>query len=205
MPVVSILGDGKHAEVLAETLMATGMGNRILGKDEAPGDDDWLIVGIGMDRRRVFQEHYRTRFVNAYHPTAFVAASAKMGVGNHVEAHAYVGPHVIIQDNVLINSGAHISHHTVIEDHAVVAPGVMICGNCRIGRSCVIGAGAIIVQEVNLPDETRIPAGALVVGLDDIRKPVRVADNIRAYEATSGTAASKVVAISDHLGTDPDA
>jgi UDP-3-O-[3-hydroxymyristoyl] glucosamine N-acyltransferase len=88
--------------------------------------------------------HPATRYAPGIHPTAVIAASAKIGSGAHI------GPYVVVHDNVEIGANA------VLLAHVVIYRGVQIGANflahshavvrefCRIGNNVVVQNGAVI-------------------------------------------------------------
>ena len=88
--------------------------------------------------------HPRRRPAPGIHPTAVVAASARIGPGSSV------GPFVVVEDDVTIGKGAEIEAHTSIgrgarigddawiHTHVTIRPGV------RIGDRVVLGDGAVL-------------------------------------------------------------
>ena len=81
------------------------------------------------------------------HPTAVIAASAKLGAGAHV------GPYAVISDNVEIGPGA------TILAHAVVYEGV------KAGANLFLHAHAIVREHCRLGDGVTVQNGA-VIGAD---------------------------------------
>jgi sugar O-acyltransferase (sialic acid O-acetyltransferase NeuD family) len=100
---------------------------------------------------------------NLVHPTAFLYATAKLGVGVHVFPHAHVGPDAVLEDGVLINTGASVEHDCVVEAGAVVLPGARLGGRVRIGREASIGTGAILLPDARVGPGAVVGAGAVVL------------------------------------------
>lgn len=78
------------------------------------------------------------------HPTAVVAASA------HLPARVYLGPQVVIEDDVrigeetVIEAGAFVGQGTVIGSACQFGPNTTIRYGCKIGNRVVIYAGTVI-------------------------------------------------------------
>jgi UDP-3-O-[3-hydroxymyristoyl] glucosamine N-acyltransferase len=72
------------------------------------------------------------------HPTAVVAADARLGEGVNIGAYAVVGPHSRIGAGTTIMPHVTIGADVAIGDHGLIHSGV------RIGRGCTIGDRAII-------------------------------------------------------------
>jgi UDP-3-O-[3-hydroxymyristoyl] glucosamine N-acyltransferase len=88
--------------------------------------------------------HPRPRPPAGVHPSAVVAASARLGEGVCIEARCVVGEGVVLGDHVHIGAGAVVEAGTVIGDYTEVAPNAVLRHHVRVGRRCVIQAGAVI-------------------------------------------------------------
>lgn len=75
---------------------------------------------------------------------------------------SFLGPEVLIEKGVLINTRAHIHHNCFVGEFSEIAPGALLLGGAKVGKSCRIGAGAIILPGVELGDEVVVGAGAVV-------------------------------------------
>lgn len=193
-----MIGNGGHASVLVETLMAQQ--RNIIGytapREEKNvfnlpyvGTDDVittferheveLVLGLGTVsistvRKSIF-EHFTAKgyvFTNVIHPTAIVASSVKIGRGVQIMAGAILQTNASVADNTIVNTGSIIDHDSVIGRHVHLAPGVTLSGGVRIGDSCHIGTGTSIIQGITIGNETLIGAGSVVVKNIGDRKTV---------------------------------
>lgn len=88
-----------------------------------------------------------TALIPGVHPTAVVAATAK------IAASAVIGPHVTIEANVLIGEGCRIDAGSYIGRDAQIGDGTHLHANvsfhhdCRIGSRGIIHSGAVIGEE----------------------------------------------------------
>lgn len=152
------------------------------------GDEKWLTekaktsavkvaLGIGDQRnRKAAAERCKAlgvELVTAAHPSAVVAASARVGAGTMVMAGAIINPDVEIGRGVIVNTGAIIEHDVAIGDYSHISPGAVTGGAARIGTLAHVGLGAIILPRVAIGDGVTIGAGSVV--LHD------VPDNVVAY------------------------
>jgi UDP-3-O-[3-hydroxymyristoyl] glucosamine N-acyltransferase len=134
------------------------------------------------------------------HPTAFVAASARIGEGASVGAMASVGeeveigPRAVIHPLASIYPGAEIGEESVVHSHVSIREGVIIGKRVTIHNGCVIGAdgfgyvkgpdgrqvkvpqvgGVIIEDDVEIGANTAIDRAALDMTI--IRKGVKIDD-----------------------------
>jgi sugar O-acyltransferase (sialic acid O-acetyltransferase NeuD family) len=96
------------------------------------------------------------------HPSAVVSASASIGDGVQVLAHAYMGPDVVLHAGALVNTGAIVEHDTELGDGAVVGPGAVLAGRVRVGAAVEIGAGATVLPDRSIGAGACVGAGAVV-------------------------------------------
>jgi len=146
---------------------------------------DSAVVAIGDNAtRNMYMQALRTqgiRLINAIHPRASVADTAKLGKNVVIAAGAVVCAHCRIDDSCIINTASIIDHESaigrathvcpgarlagrvVVEDFAFVGIGATIVQCLTIGRGSVVGAGAVVLRDV--------PAFTTVVGVP--ARPVR--------------------------------
>ncbi len=126
-----------------------------------------LVVAIGDNAARLTCAAYARGlgFTLAWvvHPSAVMAADARVGEGTVIAAGAIVNPATTIGDNVIINTAASVDHECVIQDGAHISPGVRLGGGVRVGRGAWIGIGATVKDHVTIGDESILGAGAVVL------------------------------------------
>lgn len=184
-----ILGNGGHASVLTEILLAQGreilgfttplleksqFGLHYLGPDDAvfqyKQEEVELVLGLGMLgphslREKIFQQlkKHGYSFSSVIHPAAIIAPSVQLGEGVQVMAGAIVQTNSVIADNAIVNTGALIDHDCHIGAHIHIAPGTKISGAVQIGNSTHIGTGTTIIQGIEIGGGCLIGAGSVVV------------------------------------------
>jgi sugar O-acyltransferase (sialic acid O-acetyltransferase NeuD family) len=129
------------------------------------GIDGLLIAfGSGPGRRAAVAAAQRAGLALPVfvHPSAVVSATASIGDGGQVLAHAYVGPDAVLRAGVLVNTGAIVEHDTELGAGSVIAPGAVLAGRVRVGAAAEIGAGATILPGRTIGDDARVGAGAVV-------------------------------------------
>ena len=109
----------------------------------------------------------------AIHPTASIAADARIGAGTVVRAQSAIGPLTLIGENCIIGYGAMVSHECMIEDGVHLSSGVNVAGCVKIGRATWVGIGATIIDPRSVGCNSLIGAGAVVTA--------DVPDNVVAY------------------------
>jgi sugar O-acyltransferase (sialic acid O-acetyltransferase NeuD family) len=101
-------------------------------------------------------------FPTVIHPTAFVEASATLGEGAQVFAHAYVGSDARLGFGVIVNTGAIVSHDCVLGDYVNLSPGAILAGEVRVGEATLIGMGVTVNLQVRIGAHCRIGNGATI-------------------------------------------
>ena len=94
---------------------------------------------------------------------AVVNSTAELGEGVIVCPQAFIGPEVIIGDNVLINTSAIVEHESQIGSHSHVSPGSVIAGRVTLGESVMIGSNATVISNICISDHTVVGAGGVVI------------------------------------------
>ena len=131
--------------------------NGVTGATIAVGDNEIRVAhfeklkGMGLE------------LVNAIHPTAYIAQSAKVGDGATIAMGAIISTGAIIGSNVIINTGAIIDHEGEIEDHVHVGPGCSIAGRVTIKRGAFIGIGSVVKEYLTIGENAIIGAGSVVL------------------------------------------
>jgi sugar O-acyltransferase (sialic acid O-acetyltransferase NeuD family) len=150
------------------------LGLPVLGDDTAAlrafgeGRYDAALVGIGntaMRSRRAVFERVTSAAIPvplAVHPSAVIAASARLGGGTVAFPGVIVGARARVGANAVLYSGAIVEHDSVIEDHVYLSPGVVLSGDVTVREGAFIGSGAVILPGVDVGREALIGAGAVV-------------------------------------------
>lgn len=101
--------------------------------------------------------------INAIHPSAVIAKSARHGWGNVISANTTLGVNVRLGNGCTIFSNTAIEHDSVIGNNVNMAPGVAVSGYVEIGDSAFIGTGVSIVERIKIGKNSVIGAGSLVI------------------------------------------
>ena len=126
------------------------------------------LVAIGGDRGRDrlgIQEHLdRAGFapITVRHPTAYVAATATLGLGTQVLAGAIVGADARVGRACILNTRASADHECVLGDGVHLAPGAILAGNVHVGDFTMIAVGAVVLPRVRIGSHCVVGAGAVV-------------------------------------------
>ena len=131
-----------------------------------PGPDDRVVVAVGdpAGRRQVALRlaGLGARFVSLIHPTAWVAASARLGEGCIVAPLAVVAPHTEIGAHVVINVQAGVGHDVRLGAYSVLAPHAVLNGFVTADQGVLIGSAAVVTARRSLGTGARVAAGSVV-------------------------------------------
>lgn len=83
-------------------------------------------------------------FAPAIHPTAVVAASAKIDPTAHIGPHCAIGEGTLIGARTVLRGGNHVADGVRIGDECHLFPNVVIYANTQIGRRVRIHSGTVI-------------------------------------------------------------
>lgn len=135
-------------------------------------------------------EDVSIRHFNHIWPDVFIGAGTKIGSYNELEVGAMIGndcmiqgririgPHAVIEDNVIIKLGTIITDYAMVRNNTFIGPNVITLGaeadrkkkiGCIIGKNCFIGAGTKIAAGVKICDGVVIGANSFVKA--DITEP----------------------------------
>ena len=127
-------------------------------------------------------------FPAGIHPTAVIAASARLGAGVCVGAHAIIDEGATVGEATKIGHGVVIGKDAAVGSACLVYPNVVIYHQCRLGDRVTVHAGTVIGSDgfgfAPKPDGTfeKIPQLGSVVIEDD----VEIGSNCSIDRATMG-------------------
>jgi sugar O-acyltransferase (sialic acid O-acetyltransferase NeuD family) len=133
---------------------------------EQDSDQCEMIVAINHPSRRLNVVDRLSargvRFLNAIHPTATMASSASIGVGNTLSAGTIVNTDARLGDHILINTGALVEHDCVVADGASLSPGVILGGRVTIGQRAFLSLRALVQPKLKIGSDAVVAAGSVV-------------------------------------------
>ena len=125
------------------------------------------LIAIGDNRiRHDYVESFEkagVSLVNAIHPSATVADTARIGKNVVIASGANICAHVCIEDSVIINTGSIVDHESIIRAAAHICPGVRLAGHVTVKCRAFVGIGATLIQGVTIGEAAVVGAGAVVL------------------------------------------
>jgi len=187
---VLVYGASGHGKVVADILLASGIAvagfvdDSLQGKPaeilglKILGGGDWLAaqgksspvaaaLGIGHNaaRQKVARRcvNQGIELITAIHPSAVLAASARVAEGAVVMAAAVINPDAEVGTGAIVNTGAVIEHDCRVGEFAHLSPNASMGGCAQLGSLAWLGIGATIIHGVKVGSNTIVGAGAVVV------------------------------------------
>jgi len=130
-------------------------------------------IARGTIRQRIKEKVINMGFelINVIHPSAFIAPSVKMGVGNFIKARAVIETNTEIGDCCIIDNGVVIAHDNIIGNACHIAPGAIFGSSIKIGKNTIVGIGASISTNIHVGQNSIISVGSAVtknVGVNSV-------------------------------------
>lgn len=128
---------------------------------------DSAIVAIGDNAtRNMYAQTLRVhglRLVNAIHPKANVADTARIGQNVVIAAGALVCAHCRIGESAILNTGCIVDHESSIGRGAHICPGARLAGRVTVDDFAFVGIGATVIQCLTVGRASVVGAGAVVL------------------------------------------
>jgi len=126
------------------------------------GSKNYYLIGV-IDveiRRRVeaiCQQHDFSPFT-LIHPSAYIAPTAKIGLGCFVAPLVAIGIDSSIGDHCVVHFGASLGHDGRLGKHCAILPGARISGQVTLSDGVLVGSNAFIHQGVTVGTDAKIDA-----------------------------------------------
>ena len=101
------------------------------------------------------------KFFTIIHPSAQVAASAKLGTGNIIYPNCVIGPGSIIGDNNLITSFSFVSHDCIVGNNNFFAT-AGLSGNVIVGDNNFFGIRSVVIPGIQIGSDNTMQAGMTI-------------------------------------------
>lgn len=133
----------------------------------SPEPDDRFILAVGdLSVRLRLTETLtmkRARFVNFVHPTAVIAATAKLGTGAVVYPFATVSNGAELGEFVHLSLYASVGHNARVGDNCYLSPYATLNGGSRIGSQVFMGSHSAVGPGVLVAEESTVCANSCVL------------------------------------------
>lgn len=103
------------------------------------------------------------RFLSFAHPTAYIAKSAKIGLGNIILANCVINTNAVLGNRNIINPGSFITHDTIVGDNNYMAAHTCIGSGLRIGNGNFFGLNCTLKNLITIGNYNIIGMAANVV------------------------------------------
>jgi sugar O-acyltransferase (sialic acid O-acetyltransferase NeuD family) len=143
-------------------------GHDIIGDTHtyAVQEDDRFVISAGSPlARQTLAERLAGRggrFFTLIHPTAYVAPTARMGVGCIVSPYASIGSNAHVEDHVLLVMYASVAHDCRVGRFCSLSPYSAVAGGGILETRVFIGSHAFVTPMRNVGRDSKIAAGAVV-------------------------------------------
>lgn len=133
----------------------------------APRNGQYLLMAIGSPKaKRDIAEALMARgaeFATLVHPTAVVAATARIGKGTILCPHAVVSANAEIDEFVIVNICSSVGHDVRIGSYSTLSAHVDLTGGVVVGSAVSIGSGARVLPGRQVGEGATVGAGAIVM------------------------------------------
>lgn len=132
---------------------------------EPPVDSAAAILGLGGDREANWQLLAEAGWVagSLVHPTAHLAASARVAPSATIGPMVVVGAAAQIGEQAILSRGVLVGHHTSVGDFATLNPGANVGGSSRVGAGAFLGMGCTVVNGLEIGAGATVAAGAVTI------------------------------------------
>lgn len=129
-------------------------------------ESDRFIISLGDPglRRSLANRLARrgAQFATIVHPRAYVAETARLGIGCVVAPFAYVGAHALVGEHALLNLHSAVGHDTRIAACCVLSPHALVNGGAALGDCVFLGSHATVTPGIRVGQHSKVAAGAVV-------------------------------------------
>jgi len=163
--VLALVEYVSHVGAIRRRHVVAGRIDDIYGISERIGCNN-LFIAVGDNKFReqtwLKLNHFGFDFPSLVHPLAFVASSARLGVGVYVGPGVFVGCDSQVGCFGILRANSVLNHDSFLHNYAHLDVNSTVRGRAVIGERALIGAGAIIMEHVEVGPDCKIAAGALL-------------------------------------------
>lgn len=101
-------------------------------------------------------------WVNIIAPSAFIASTAKLGVGCVIYPNCFIGAKAKLGNGVFMLSGSIVNHDNIIEDRVIITSGVSLAGSVTVKSGAYLGQACNVRQYLTIGQKSTVGMGAVV-------------------------------------------
>lgn len=135
-------------------------------EDFQPLPQDRLVMGIGdpagKERTAAILRGKGGQFMTIIHPSAVLAATAKIGEGCVICPHALVSADAQMEELVTVNTLSSVGHDVVVGRYSTMSSHVDLMGGAFISEMVFFGSGSRVLPKVKVGSGAKIGAGAVI-------------------------------------------
>ena len=130
-----------------------------------PGDEFVMAIASPEAKKKISQllRDKGAKFAQLIHPSAAISATAKLGEGVIIGAHAFVSANAKIGDLVAINALCSVGHDVDLGSFSTLSAHVDLTGYVQVGEGVFFGSGARVLPRVKIGSGAKIGIGATVM------------------------------------------
>lgn len=126
-----------------------------------------LVLAVGSPAAKyALAEQLRAvggKFATIVHPSAVIAATAKLGEGVIICPQSLVSADAHVGDFVTINACSSVGHDARIGQYGTLSAHVDVMGFAVLGEACFLGSGARVMPKVAVGSRCTVGAGAIAM------------------------------------------
>lgn len=132
---------------------------------------DACFVAAFPKSKQAWQRHQRLRalgipderWATVCHPSAQIAAGARIERGCYVAANAVVEPGAEVGPHTIVRAGAYLSHDVQLGEFAFVGPNATLLGRSRYGDGVHVGGNSVTRERVTVGEYAVIGIGSVLI------------------------------------------
>jgi sugar O-acyltransferase (sialic acid O-acetyltransferase NeuD family) len=158
------LGDDENTKKLHHEykLEKPILGNLVDYKIE---EKDYFVIGVtNLDFRKKAMNLLLPRgavFPTLIHPSAIIARTATIGMGNLINPQCIIGPNAVIGDFNILTSQSFISHDVIVGDGNNFST-ALLCGYVKVGNNNNFFIRSTVIPSLTIGNNNVIQAGMVV-------------------------------------------
>lgn len=134
-------------------------------KDYMVDENDYFVLAFSNPKMKnnLIQEIQmrKGKFLNLIHPTAIIATTVNIGIGNLIGPYVMLGPNVTLGNFNLLTSQTIISHDSIVGNCNFFATS-LLCGHTKVGDDNYFSIRSTTIPDVVIGNRNTIQAGMIL-------------------------------------------